>query len=425
MEREKIVSHYKFTKELGKGTYGVVYRAIDLNDQKIYAIKVIRTQVLKTGKNELQREIKALMDLRDHSNIVTIHEYFATINNHYLVLEYCSGGTLESKKDIGEEQTRRYLKQLLKALKALKQHKIIHRDLKPANIMLSDETPNAQIKVTDFGLARELQSSLSPTPGIGTPYYMAPEISNGSDRFIENSDIWSLGCILYELMTGRHLFDVGNDGQKLRSAIIKLETDDPENDRHGKPITLKRLLDGQPPAFADLMRGIIVVDPNKRLGLKGVIHHGFVYGYCQIEPIINRTRSLTIPDDYQLLTCEEAQGASEVLMSLAKDIPHPFLFHLKAMILLSPFIHEESCTEWFRMHYEASKECEFTTCWETLTMAEAIINKAIEMCKANVSRNLMKENDRQVLILLNCLKSTRYTEELKRFLENRLRRGLL
>lgn len=189
----KQVSHYLLKEVLGNGNFGTVYRGKDLNTNEIRAIKMILAKnVLKPQeKKALSREIQIMRNL-DHENIVKLYDYLETMNHHYLVLEYCSGGDLSQKRGSGEEYTVILLRQLVSALKVLQANNIIHRDLKPANILLSDRSPDAKIKLADFGLARQISENSLAKSKLGTPYYMAPEVinlrDNQNDRYSERAD---------------------------------------------------------------------------------------------------------------------------------------------------------------------------------------------------------------------------------------------
>lgn len=142
-----------------------------------------------------------------HPNIVSLLEQFENSKSIFLVLELCNGGDLsnfirkQDGKKLSEECSIRFLYQLCCGLLFLRENNIIHRDLKPANILLTEKSENAILKLADFGFARMLESSSLAHTHCGTPLYMAPEIFELKD-YDNKADIWSIGCIFYEMLFG-------------------------------------------------------------------------------------------------------------------------------------------------------------------------------------------------------------------------------
>jgi serine/threonine protein kinase len=138
-----------------------------------------------------------------HPNIVGLMEYSVEGDNHILAMEYCSGATLDqyiAKRKMGEDTVRGLFKQLAAGMKYMWSKNIIHRDLKPQNILFSSKGPDAQLKIIDFGFSRIRTTNLM-TSIVGTPIYMAPELLR-CQPYTAKIDLWSLGCILYEMLTG-------------------------------------------------------------------------------------------------------------------------------------------------------------------------------------------------------------------------------
>jgi serine/threonine protein kinase/peroxiredoxin len=202
---------YEILGELGRGGMGVVYKARQLRLNRPVALKMILAGA-HAGSKEHERfrsEAEAVARLQ-HPNIVQIHEIGESEGRPYFSLEYVEGGSLAQKLD-GTPQSSRQASQLIEALaramEVAHQHNIVHRDLKPANVLLTrDGTP----KITDFGLAKQMDSEQGQTRSgaiLGTPSYMAPEQAAGRTRQIgPAADVYALGAILYELLTGRPPF---------------------------------------------------------------------------------------------------------------------------------------------------------------------------------------------------------------------------
>jgi serine/threonine protein kinase len=203
------LGRYKILEQLGEGGMATVYKAHDSRLDRFVAIKVIRTDqfapsILNEMMNRFEREAKALAKL-SHPNIVHVHDYGEYEGAPYLVMEYLSCGSL--KQDPGTpmpwQQVSQILLPIAYALAYAHEHNIIHRDIKPGNILLTEK---GLPMLSDFGIAKILESneaaSLTGTGvGIGTPEYMAPEQWTGQSG--PKSDIYSLGVVLYELVTGR------------------------------------------------------------------------------------------------------------------------------------------------------------------------------------------------------------------------------
>ena len=208
----KILANYELREELGRGGMGIVYHAFDFKLQRECALKVLQTSEEKDERS-LKRfieEARAAASLK-HPNIVNIYEV-GTSPKFFFTMEYVQGVTLKEWINSDQGQLKDALNifaDICRGIAYAHENKIIHRDLKPENIMIDKD--NA-VKVMDFGLAKDLDSrrSLSCTGEIiGTPKYMSQEVADGSKGDIR-SDIYSLGAILYEILTKRAPFEGSN-----------------------------------------------------------------------------------------------------------------------------------------------------------------------------------------------------------------------
>jgi serine/threonine-protein kinase len=202
---------YEILGELGRGGMGVVYRARQVGLNRPVALKMILAGG-HASVGELARfrtEAEAIAQLQ-HPNIVQVYEVGERNGLPYFSLEFCGGGSLAARLDGTPWEPRRaaaLVETLARAMQAAHARQIIHRDLKPANVLLADDgTP----KITDFGLAKRLDSGAGQTASgaiLGTPSYMAPEQAGGDGQHIgPAADVYALGAILYELLTGRPPF---------------------------------------------------------------------------------------------------------------------------------------------------------------------------------------------------------------------------
>ena len=204
------VANYELIKEVGRGGMGVVFKARDVRLNRIVALKMIRDKAL-ANPDELQRfekEAAAAAQLK-HPNIVALHDFDRYNDQPFLSMEFIGGSSLAERVSLGPLNGRRaaeYLELTARAVHYAHTKGIIHRDLKPANVLLDEYD---QPKVTDFGLAKQMEANSDQTRTgavLGTPSYMSPEQAAGSKGISPSSDIYSLGAILYELLTGKPPF---------------------------------------------------------------------------------------------------------------------------------------------------------------------------------------------------------------------------
>jgi eukaryotic-like serine/threonine-protein kinase len=221
----KIVSHYQIIEKLGEGGMGVVYKARDLSLDRLVALKFLPAQFSadEEEKKRFIHEAKAASAL-DHPNICSVHEIGETPEGQlFIVMGYYEGKTLKEKIKAGPLPVNEAVEiaiQMAEGLKKAHGKGIVHRDLKPANIMLTDE---GTAKIVDFGLAKLKGLTRLTKSGttLGTVAYMSPEQALGKE-VDQRSDIWSLGVILYEMLTGKLPFP-GEYDQAMLYAVINEE----------------------------------------------------------------------------------------------------------------------------------------------------------------------------------------------------------
>lgn len=245
---------------LGRGAFGSVYRALKWSTGETVAIKQVRLADLpKSELNVIMQEIDLLKNLH-HPNIVKYHGFVKTVENLYIILEYCENGSLHSIcKNFGkfpENLVSLYTAQVLQGLLFLHEQGVIHRDIKGANILTTKE---GLVKLADFGVATKAQG-LTEGSVVGTPYWMAPEVIELSGATTA-SDIWSLGCTVIELLDGKPPY------HKLAPmpALFRIVNDD-----HPP------LPEGASPLVRDFLMQCFQKDPNLRVTAKKLLRHPWI-----------------------------------------------------------------------------------------------------------------------------------------------------
>ena len=235
---------YELLDEIGRGGMGIVYRARQQGLGRIVALKVLRLiENHPKVRSRFQHEAETVASLQ-HPNIVQVIEISLDEGKEFLSMEYLGGGSLESKlleKNWSNHAIAQLIETLAQAIHYAHQRGIIHRDLKPANILFTTEhTP----KIVDFGLAKKIQDELHTTVTgalLGTPCYMSPEQAAGDDAPIgPATDIYSLGIILYQMLTGRLPFEGKTAIETLRW-IVDRECEPPSKRTSGVPRDLETI----------------------------------------------------------------------------------------------------------------------------------------------------------------------------------------
>ncbi|CAD8062120.1 unnamed protein product [Paramecium sonneborni] len=222
---EDITKIYSLGKVLGIGSFGKVVSARMIkNSEKQFAIKIIEKVKVKGREDILANEIYMLQRI-DHPNIIKFHEVYQNNRNFYICMDYCKGGELvewipRKYKSFHEHNIQEIMKKIVSAVSYIHSQGIVHRDIKAENIMITSKKEDGEPKLIDFGLANKFDTSHIKRlkSFAGTPMYMAPEIIKGS--YDEKCDIWSLGVLLFTLLSG-HLPFHGDTKAQLYDNIQK------------------------------------------------------------------------------------------------------------------------------------------------------------------------------------------------------------
>uniref|UniRef100_A0A8B9CLC4 non-specific serine/threonine protein kinase n=1 Tax=Anser brachyrhynchus TaxID=132585 RepID=A0A8B9CLC4_9AVES len=212
---------YIKVQKIGEGSFGKAILVKAKENSQQYVIKEINiSKMSNKEREESRREVAVLANMK-HPNIVLYRESFEENGCLYIVMDYCEGGDLFKKINaqkgilFSEDQILDWFVQICLALKHIHDRKILHRDIKSQNIFL---TKDGTIQLGDFGIARVLNSTVElARTCIGTPYYLSPEICQNRP-YNNKSDIWALGCVLYEMCTLKHAFEAGN----MKNLVLKI-----------------------------------------------------------------------------------------------------------------------------------------------------------------------------------------------------------
>ena len=259
---ETSLQFYQIIKLLGKGSFGKVYLGLQKLTNRLVAIKCLEKLYFKDEltKKKILSEVKILKRLLGHPNIIKLLEVFENKKYVFFVMEYAANGDLlkylKSKGTLDEEEGKYLFYQIVCGLRYIHRQGIIHRDIKLDNILIDEAF---HCKICDFGVSRYMKPHELVNEQCGTPAYLAPEIvlEMGYKGF--GADIWSLGVLLFCILTGGMPFKASTI-ENLHKIIIKGEFEFPENNNLSTEVK-------------ELIKGMLVVNPEKRLNIEQVLNH--------------------------------------------------------------------------------------------------------------------------------------------------------
>lgn len=337
-----VLRKYEVSQKLGKGAYGIVWKAVEKKTKRIVALKKIFDAFQNaTDAQRTYREIMFLRELAGHDNIVTLLDVLKADNDKdiYLVFEFLETDLhAVIRANILEDIHKQYIiYQMLKALKYMHTAEVLHRDLKPSNLLLNSE---CLMKVADFGLARSIaalenEQVANPvlTDYVATRWYRAPEILLGSQKYTKGVDMWSVGCILGELLGGKPMFP-GTSTMNQLDRIIEITGTPSAEDIEAiqspfagtmldsltptEPRNLADIFPNATPEALDLLKKALLFNPNKRITAEQALQHPFVEQFhdaaneqaCEyiIQISINDDEKLSISDYRSALYKEVVAG---------------------------------------------------------------------------------------------------------------------
>ncbi|NWU09047.1 STK36 kinase, partial [Cephalopterus ornatus] len=286
------MERYHVLEMIGEGSFGRVYKGRRKHSAQVVALKFIP----KVGRSEkelknLQREIDIMRGLH-HPNIIQMLDSFETDKEVVVVTDYAEGELFQILEDDGslpEDQVQTIAAQLVSALYYLHSHRILHRDMKPQNILLGKD---GVVKLCDFGFARAMSIHTMVLTSIkGTPLYMSPELVE-ERPYDHTADLWSVGCILYELFVGTPPFYTNSIFQ-LVSLIVK------------DPVKWPTAMS---PVFKSFLQGLLMKDPHQRLSWPELLSHPFIAGQVTV---IDDTKEHGISNPFTTKLSPELQALKE------------------------------------------------------------------------------------------------------------------
>lgn len=277
------IGNYILTKIIGKGSFSNVYKACHIETKELYAMKVVSlTNLAKKVIENIESEISIMIKIK-HDNIVRLYETIKTDKHICLLIDYCDGEDLNKyiKKNgrISEKQTKIFMTQIASGLHYLHSLNLIHRDLKPHNILLSK---NGNIKIADFGFVKDYTENSMFDTLCGSPIYMAPEILQHK-KYDAKVDLWSIGIILYEMLSAEPPFTASNH-------IELLKTIETTKLKFQKNIIIST-------DCINIIESLLVVNPKERISFDDFFNHPFFENYEfekkeKVEEIIEETEEI-------------------------------------------------------------------------------------------------------------------------------------
>ena len=354
-----ILKRFHLQKKIGQGAYGVVFKAIDKKTKETVALKKLFGAFRDdTDSQRTFREVMLLQELNGHNNIIRLLNVIKAENDLdlYLIFDYMEADLFNViRARILEDIHKKYIiYQTLKALKFIHSADIIHRDLKPSNIFINADS---RVKLGDFGLARTLHSGKNGFGGIITDYvatrwYRAPEMLLGSVDYGKPIDMWSVGCILYELIVGKPLL-TGRSTKEMISLMfeitgfpdrkeynevkneyeIPLEYENLLSEKFKKKKSIKSLVSGycNDPQAIDLMTKLLQFNPKNRPTAEQALEHPYVSAFHDPSEEIVCDRKIRIPlDDTKKFSLEEyRQKLYDVILQRKKEIRRHIMESMK------------------------------------------------------------------------------------------------
>ena len=264
-------NYYEMLNDLGEGIFGSVKLCKDKKTNKKFSVKIIKKEKAKDSNDmESVRSEIDIMKLCHHPNVVHLIDHFENGENIFIVMEYIQGGNLSEylrhkKFNITEKRAAELIYQICLGIEYLHKYGIMHRDLKPDNIMLTEDSDNGKIKIMDFGLSKILGSKESASEGFGTLIYVSPEVLIRKP-YNKEVDIWSIGIILYYILSGDlPYFDKKDNQEKIAKTIVFKDVKFP-----------KKKFGNRSEEAIDLIKKCLTKEPKDRIKVEGILQSEWI-----------------------------------------------------------------------------------------------------------------------------------------------------
>jgi len=310
----KVIKNYNIENVLGSGAFSTVCKAVHKTSGEIFACKIFpKTNLAEKGDIErFQREVNAMAFLR-HDNLVALYDMHWDQENFYLFLDYCPGGELfdyiVDHDKLDEPSSALIFQQVVASVQYCHSHGVAHRDLKPENILL-DQFPH--IRVSDFGLCGYVSEQQLMKTFCGSPCYCAPECLCRVQYDGRQSDVWSMGVILYAMVTGEHPWNISNTSIMLRQ-ILK------------GAYTIPAFVSS---ACKDLITKMMQVNPKDRITVDDVMKHPWLKAAAKsklkIPTIKPKTDLSSLPPLSGLTIAEISEASAQSSQRSESGIISPF-----------------------------------------------------------------------------------------------------
>lgn len=296
---QDFLDRYEVGATVGVGGFAVVKQARDKKSGQPVAVKIVDKARYATGDNSLEREIMVLRKV-NHPHCIKLYDVFITPKKVYIVTELVTGGELldrvTEKGNYTEQHAAALSRQILEGVAYLHQQGIVHRDLKLENMLMLNERDDSPIKIADFGLSKFYSAETILSTMCGSPQYVAPEvlsIGDGKTEYSPAVDMWSMGVILFILLSGYSPFDDDNDAvlfEKIKKGCY--DDDDP-------------IWEGISAEAKDLVAKLLTVDGAKRLTAVQALQHPWIASFGgpaasdakQLQGVVNNMKTMAAKRD--------------------------------------------------------------------------------------------------------------------------------
>ncbi|KAI0145405.1 cyclin-dependent protein kinase [Xylariaceae sp. FL1272] len=331
MDKQRLPpTSFQQLEKLGEGTYATVFKGRNRQTGELVALKEIQLDSEEGTPSTAIREISLLKELK-HENIVGLHDVVHTENKLMLVFEYMDGDLKKYMDTHGDRGAldpitiNRFMYQLIKGIEYCHSERVLHRDLKPQNLLISSQ--NNTLKLGDFGLARAFGIPVNTFSNeVVTLWYRAPDVLLGSRTYSTSIDIWSAGCIMAEMYTGRPLFPgttnedqiirifriMGTPTERTWPNISQLPEYKPSM-QHYATQDLRVILPQIDPLGIDLLSRMLVLRPEHRISAKEALNHAW----------FEKLREEDLRKQKQQFDMAQAQRQQHMHPQVAPFAPHP------------------------------------------------------------------------------------------------------